>query len=253
MRRYWATYLVVAGLVFAVGLTAVLQAPIKYLSSTRLMVSIEGSTTSAAYQNEEVATRRVNTYIPLITSGVVTQHVIDKLGLHMSPTELADKIDVANVPPKTSLIDVEVTDDSPSRARQIADTLANEFISYAAAVETPTGEDNHKVHTTVVTAASDGRENRLEPVLLGVLAAIAALLLGAVAVWIRAARGRGARERGALTAEQEHPAVQEDTDTVGTADETSSIQTNGSAPPNSALAAEDQVEATEAVEATERY
>ena len=62
-----------------------------------------------------------------------------------------------------------------------------------------------------------------------------------------------ARERGALTAEQEHPAVQEDTDTVGTADdEASPIQTNGSAPSNTALAAEDQVEEKEAVEATER-
>ena len=202
VRRYWLTYLVVAAVVFALGLTAILLTPAKYVSSTRLLVSIEGSTTSEAYQNEEVATRRVNTYIPLITSGVVTKRVIDKLGLHMSPSELSQKIDVAKVPPKTPLIDIEVTDDSPGRARQIADTLANEFIAYATSVETPTGEDNHKVHTTVVTAASEGRENRLEPVLLGVLAAIAALLLGAVAVWIRAAR-----ERTALAAEQQDPAV----------------------------------------------
>jgi capsular polysaccharide biosynthesis protein len=188
VRRHWLTFLLVTGVVFVLGVASILLSPAKFVSSTRLMVTIEGSTTAAAYQNEEVATRRVNSYIPLLTSGVVTQRVIDKLGLPMTSSELADKIDVANVPPTTPLIDVDVTDQSPDRARRIADTLANEFIAYAAAMETPTGEDSHKVHTTVVTAATDGRENRAEPVLLGVLAALAALLLGAVAVWIRAAR-----------------------------------------------------------------
>jgi capsular polysaccharide biosynthesis protein len=144
---------------------------------------------------------------------VVAQRVVDKLGLHMSPAELAAKIDVANVPPKTSLIDIEATDDSPGRARQIADTVASEFITYAASIETPTGEDSHKVRTTVVTDATAARENRLEPVLLGVLAAVAALLLGAVSVWIRAARKR---EVPALATDFEDPAVQEDTDTVDT-------------------------------------
>ena len=118
----------------------------------------------------------------------MTQRVVDKLGLPMTSSELADKIGATNVPAKTSLIDVQVTDESPDRARRIADTLATEFIAYAAAMETPTGEDSHKVHTTVVTAATDGRQNRVERVLLGVLVAVAALLMGAVAVWIRSAR-----------------------------------------------------------------
>jgi capsular polysaccharide biosynthesis protein len=126
-----------------------------------------------------------------LTSGVVTQRVVDKLGLPLTSSELADKIDATNVPPKTSLIDVEVTDESPDRARRIADTLATEFITYTAAMETPTGEDSHKVHTTVVTPATEGRGNRVERVLLGVLVGLAALLLGGVAVWIRSARAPG--------------------------------------------------------------
>jgi capsular polysaccharide biosynthesis protein len=188
VRRYRLTFLLVTGAVFVLGMTSILLSPHKFVSTTRLMVSIEGSTTAAAYQNEEVATRRVSSYIPLLTSGVVTQRVIDKLGLPMTASELADKIDATNVPPKTSLIDVEVTDEWPDRARRIADTLATEFIAYATAMETPTGEDSQKVHTTVVSPAAEGRESRFERVLLGVLAALAALLLGAVAVWIRSAR-----------------------------------------------------------------
>jgi capsular polysaccharide biosynthesis protein len=188
IRRYRLTFLLVTAAVFVLGVASVLSMPGKFVSSTRLMVSIEGSTTASAYQNEEVATRRIGSYIPLLTSGVVTQRVIDKLRLPLTSSELADKINATNVPPKTSLIDIEVTDESPDRARRIADTLATEFIAYAAAMETPTGEDSHRVHTTVVTPAAEGRENRMERVLLGVLAGLAALLLGAFAVWIRSAR-----------------------------------------------------------------
>jgi capsular polysaccharide biosynthesis protein len=188
VRRFRLTFLLVTAAVFVLALTCILLSPAKFVSTTRLMVSIEGSTTSAAYQNDEVAAQRVNSYVPLLTSGVVLQRVIDRLGLRLTAPELADKIDATNVPPKTSLIDVEVTDESPDRARRIADTLATEFIAYSTAMETPTGEDSHKVHTTVVTPAAEGRESPFERVLLGVLAALAALLLGAVAVWIRAAR-----------------------------------------------------------------
>jgi capsular polysaccharide biosynthesis protein len=185
VRRYRLTFVLVTGVIFVLGVTLILLFPGKFVSSTRLMVSIEGSTTAAAYQNEEVATRRVNSYIPLFTSAVVTQRVVDKLGLPMTSSQLGDKIGATNVPVKTPLIDVEVTDESPDRAQRIADTLATEFIAYAAAMETPTGEDSQKVHTTVVSAATEGRASRFEAVLLGVLVALAALLMGAVAVWVR--------------------------------------------------------------------
>ena len=88
---------------------------------------------------------------PLLTSDVVSQRVIDKLGLPMTAPELAAKVSATNVPPKTAVIDVAVTDESPARARLLADTLANEFINYTDALETPTGEDSQKVHTTVVS------------------------------------------------------------------------------------------------------
>ncbi|MDH6196217.1 capsular polysaccharide biosynthesis protein [Mycobacterium frederiksbergense] len=190
VKRYRSTYFVVAGVIFVCLITPILLSPTRYVSSTRLMVTIEGSTTAAAYQIEEVANRRVHSYIALLTSGVVTQRVVDKLGLSMTSSELAQKISATNVPPKTSLIDVEVTDESVERAQLIANTVASEFIAFADAIETPTGEDNQKIHTTVVSTASEGHEKQFERVLLGVLAALTALALGAVAVWIRAMRER---------------------------------------------------------------
>jgi capsular polysaccharide biosynthesis protein len=183
--RYWKTFVVVTGVVFALGMVWIILTPAKFVSTTQLMVSIAGSTTAAAYQNDEVVAGRVNSYIALLTSDVVSQRVIDKLGLRMTAPELAAKISATNVPPKTAVIDVAVTDESPVRARLLADTLAHEFISYTEALETPTGEDGQKVHTIIVSSASEPRERRAERVILGALAALAALLLGSVAVWIR--------------------------------------------------------------------
>jgi capsular polysaccharide biosynthesis protein len=197
-RRYRVTFLLVTAVVCTIGAAAIVLLPVRYLSSTRLLVSIEGSATAPAYQNEEVATRRIRSYIPLLTSGVVAQRVVDKLHLPMTSAELAEKISATNVPVKTSLIDIEVMDESADRAELIADTLAAEFIRYADAIETPTGEDSQRVHTTVVNPASTGRANRLERVILGALAGLAALVLGAVAVWIR-----WARQPGQLSTEQE--------------------------------------------------
>jgi hypothetical protein len=71
-------------------------------------------------------------------------------------------------------------------AQLIAQTVAREFISYTEALETPTGEDSQKVHTTVVTAATEAHEKRFERLLLAMLAGVAAALMGAVAVWTRA-------------------------------------------------------------------
>lgn len=185
VRRYRITFVLVIAVVSVLGLTSILLSPARFVSSTQLMVSIEGSTTAAAYQNDDVAEGRINSYIPLLTSGVVAQRVVDTLGLPLTASELAAKINATRVPTRTAIIDVAVTDESPERARLIARTLAREFILYTEALETPTGEDSHKVHTTVVTAANEAHQNRAERLLLALLAGIAALLVGAVAVWIR--------------------------------------------------------------------
>jgi capsular polysaccharide biosynthesis protein len=185
VRLYWKTFVVVTVTVLALGLTWLLLTPIQYVSTTQLLVSIRGSTTAATYQNDDVVAGRVNSYIALLTSDVVSQRVIDKLGLPLTAPELAAKVSATDVPPKTPIIDVAVTDKSPAQARRLADTLAAEFVSYTDALETPTGEGGQQVHTTVVTTASEPHSRRAERVVLGVLVALGALLLAAVAVWIR--------------------------------------------------------------------
>src|SRR5262245_56821726 len=102
--RYWVTFALATVAVFAVGLTGFLVSSSKFVSSTQLMVSIDGATTATAYQNDDVAAARVNSYIPLLTSGVVTERVIDKLALPLTTSELAAKISATRVPPRTPII-----------------------------------------------------------------------------------------------------------------------------------------------------
>ncbi len=186
--RYWTTFVGVTAPLLVLGAAGLYFMPLQYVSTTELLVSIQGSTTAAAYQNDGVVNSRISSYIPLMTSDVVSQRVIDKLRLPLSAPELAAKVSAVNVPPSTALIDVAVTDESPDQARLLADTLANEFISYAGALETPTGEDGQRVSTTVVTAASEPRARLGEFIVLSVAAAVCALAFGALAVWVRARR-----------------------------------------------------------------
>ena len=76
LRRYWLTFLVVAAIPLVAGVSWVFLTPPKYVSTTQLMVSIDGSTTATAYQNDEVVVGRVNSYIALLTSAVVNQRVV---------------------------------------------------------------------------------------------------------------------------------------------------------------------------------
>ncbi|MFE3189510.1 hypothetical protein ACFXHA_10915 [Nocardia sp. NPDC059240] len=185
LGRYWATFGAVAGLVAAAGICLAVLSPPRYVSTTQLLVTIEGSTTASAYENDSVVNGRVTTYVALLSTDAVAQRVVDKLGLTQSAHDLAGEVSATVVPPKTAIIDVAVTDSSADRAHRIAATLGTEFIAYADTVETPTGEDHQQVHTKVVTAASTPGSRLPGQLALGGLGVLAGLLLGAVAVWIR--------------------------------------------------------------------
>lgn len=185
VRLHWKLFLTVLLACVVVGVGGALLAPGKYASTTQLLVSIQGSATATAYENDQVVWGRVNSYVELLTTEAVNQRVVDKLGLSQSARELADNVSATIVPPRTTVIDLAVADTSPDQARLLADTLAAEFIAYTGALETPTGVDGQKVHTTVVTSASTPHRRLPGPLTFGAIGALVGLVLGAVAVWIR--------------------------------------------------------------------
>jgi receptor protein-tyrosine kinase len=109
----------------------------QYEASTRLFVSTTSDgTNSQTYDGGLFAERRVLSYTELLMGEILAQRTIDKLGLDMSADELQEEVE-ATAPTGTVLIDVVVLDSSPVRARDIANTLADEFVVMAAELETP--------------------------------------------------------------------------------------------------------------------
>lgn len=108
-----------------------------YQASTRLFVSTtSGSSVSEMYQGNLFSQQRVSSYAELLTGATLAQRTIDKLGLDMSAIELQANVQ-ASAKPDTVLIDVAVLDKSPVRARDIANTLSDEFVAMVRELETP--------------------------------------------------------------------------------------------------------------------
>jgi capsular exopolysaccharide synthesis family protein len=137
LRSRWVTVCATT-IVVVLGAVAVtlLTTPL-YKASTRLFVSTAaGASIDELYQGNLFSQQRVLSYTQLLMGETLAQRTIDKLGLHMSAQALQANV-TASAKPDTVLIDVNVLDESPVRARDIADTLSDEFVAMAKELETP--------------------------------------------------------------------------------------------------------------------
>lgn len=137
LRSRWITVCVtiVVTVLGAVALT-LLTTPL-YQASTRLFVSTAaGSSLADMYQGNRFSQERVVSYSQLLMGETLAQRTIDKLGLGMSADELQANVS-ASAKLNTVLIDVDVLDRSPIRARDIANTLSEEFVAMVRELETP--------------------------------------------------------------------------------------------------------------------
>ncbi|BBY80082.1 polysaccharide biosynthesis tyrosine autokinase [Mycolicibacterium pulveris] len=124
--------------VAVVGAVAVnlLTTPL-YEASTRLFVSTSsGATLADTYQGNRFSQERVISYTELLKGETLAQRTIDKLDLDMAAEELQDNVK-ASSKLDTVLINVSVLDESPVRARDIADALSDEFVVMVRELETP--------------------------------------------------------------------------------------------------------------------
>lgn len=137
LRTRWVTVCVTT-LVALLGAAAVtlLTTPL-YQASTRLFVSTPaGSSLSDIYQGNRFSQERVVSYAQLLMGETLAQRTIDKLGLGVSASELQSRVK-ASAKLDTVLINVQVLDESPVRARDIANTLSDEFVTMVRELETP--------------------------------------------------------------------------------------------------------------------
>lgn len=137
----------VAVCVLGAVLISLLTTPL-YQASTRLFVSTTaGSTLAETYQGNRFSQERVVSYAELLKGETLAQRTVDKLGLDISAANLRDHVDAEAIL-DTVLIKVEVLDPSPVRARDIANTLSDEFVAMVRELETP--EDGSRPDSRVV-------------------------------------------------------------------------------------------------------
>lgn len=128
LRLLWSHVLqiVAVGLVAAVisflvctfALTPRYQASVNMIVNTR-----QDSTTTVSTDNITSAKNMIDTYAVIIKSNLVLNDVIQRLGLDMTYSQLADSITVGSVN-STQIMAITVTNENPGLAGKIAQTIA---------------------------------------------------------------------------------------------------------------------------------
>ncbi|MFI2838563.1 polysaccharide biosynthesis tyrosine autokinase [Mycolicibacterium sp. PDY-3] len=139
LRARWLTMLLTFSICLAGAVAYTLLTTPMYEASTRLFVSTSaGASLAETYQGNRSSQERVFSYTELLTGETLAQRTVDKLGLDLSAKDLTERI-TASSKPDTVLIDVDVVDSSPVRARDIANVLSDEFVRFVSELENPEG------------------------------------------------------------------------------------------------------------------
>jgi capsular exopolysaccharide synthesis family protein len=147
-RSWWLVLGCMLAVTGAAGVMTVLTVP-EYQAATRLFVSTTGSdTTSTALAGNQFSRERVSSYVELLVGNSIAERVIDSLDLDDTPSELSGRV-AASSSPNTVLINLTVTDESPERARDIANAYATEFALMVGGLEA-SGEGSTPVKVTQV-------------------------------------------------------------------------------------------------------
>lgn len=144
------------GMALAAVLAAIIPRTFE-ASATVYVTSVTRTGTGGAQRQSLVETQdaqqKVLTLANLATSDVVAERVINTLGLPMTTTDLREVLDAQAVP-ETVLIEISARDESPVRAREIANTTALEFSDYV-----------NQLNEETPNAASDTTVRLVDPAL----------------------------------------------------------------------------------------
>jgi capsular exopolysaccharide synthesis family protein len=154
LRARWLIVCAVALIATLISIAATLLTTPLYQASTRLFVSTSsGTSIDESYQGNLLSQQRVLSYTELVQGQTLAQRTIEKLGLDMTAEELSANIK-ASAKPDTVLINVSVSDQSPIRARDIANALSDEFVAMVKELESPEDGSNPDARVVVEQRAS---------------------------------------------------------------------------------------------------
>jgi succinoglycan biosynthesis transport protein ExoP len=126
-----------------------------YEAKLQLFVSTQSSDfdISALVQGSSFSQQRVKSYAQIIPSPTTLTPVIESLGLEITPQELAKRVK-ASAPLDTVLINVSVTDESPIRSAQIANSIGDYFSQFVNELELSREDSTPPIKVSVVKKAS---------------------------------------------------------------------------------------------------
>lgn len=123
LRHKWKQIVVFVLLGVIAGSAYVLVTPREYSASTELFVGIDSSASAADLaQGGTYSQQQARNYANVADTQIVLEPVIDALGLDATVASLGRRVS-ATVPLNTSLITIEVTDQSPQRAAATANAV----------------------------------------------------------------------------------------------------------------------------------
>jgi capsular exopolysaccharide synthesis family protein len=137
-RERWGVVLTALLLGLIVAASTWYMRPKEYTATLTMYVSAQtADSAQSAYQGAQLSQQRVTSYVELVASTRVTREVISNLGLAMSPEDLAEQIKASSTLDSV-LVDVAVTDTSPQRAADIANSVGLMFSKLVTELERPT-------------------------------------------------------------------------------------------------------------------
>jgi polysaccharide biosynthesis transport protein len=154
LRRSWI--LVLGLLILSDGAAtaySLLVTP-EYQATTKVFVSTQTATSvSDLTQGNTYTQQVVQSYADIVTTPIVLDPVIARLGIEESPELLAKRI-TASAPLNTVVIQISATDVSPEHAADIANGVARSFISVVGTLTPATASGVTPVKVTIVQEAS---------------------------------------------------------------------------------------------------
>lgn len=150
-----------------------------YTAQTQLFVATQNAGTVGELQQSNVfGQARVQSYVKTVTTPRVLQPVIDTLGLKESPASLAKKV-TATTETNTVLINITVSDSSPTTAAAVAKAVADSLVTAIDGLEAPSNGGQSPVKLSIVTpAAAPSTPSSPSPIINLTLGALAGLAIG---------------------------------------------------------------------------
>ena len=138
LRDHWRVVIAALAVGLVVAGLALLVVPEKYSASVDAFVLPSGATPDAtsAYQGGLLSEQRVKSYVQLFDGGRVSDLVVARLNLPMSPDDLTKKITVS-AQTDTVILSISVVDPSPQQAVLLANTAADAFRTLVSQLEQP--------------------------------------------------------------------------------------------------------------------